>query len=305
MRLAELASRRGGPVSHAELARLGFTDDQIAWRCRHGRLHRIFYNAYCVGHRSLTDHAMLHAALLSAGPTAFLGHRTAAAAYGLRPVNRHALELTVPGGSRRRRPPILIHRTRHEPHRGDLATRNGLRVAGVPLMLVQLAGIEDQRELERLLSLVVARRLLRLDTPAGLRTLEATVARHPRHAGAAALNAALRAYRRIGRHDSWLEVRFDEIIAADPLIPEPQHNVKLNGWQLDRFWPEHRLAVELDGRGYHVAAKEMDRDRRKDLAMQRLGIQLLRYTDMMVEHDAAQIRADLHQFLHLELERAA
>ena len=70
-------------------------------------------------------------------------------------------------------------------------------------------------------------------------------------------------------------------------------------WEIDRFWPEHDLAVELDGRPYHVAANAMERDRIKDAFLLRQGITPLRFTDFRVEHDLPGILRDLRHFLKI------
>lgn len=290
-------------VSRRQLRELGFTPIQIAWRIEHGRLHRVHHNVYAVGHRALISHGHLIAALLSAGPTAFLSHRTAAAVWGLRPVNMNAIELTIPGQSRRAAPPLIIHRTRHAPHPHDLRTRTDLRVAALPLVLIQLAARETAEELTRLVEESVGRRLLRLDTPSGGREMEAALERHPRHPGMTQLTQVLRAYRAPPRHRSRLERAFDRLLAAHPEIPAPQRNVHIGRYEIDRFWPEHRLAVELDGRPYHVAARAMKRDRRKDSFLQRLGIRVVRFTDEEVEDDPDALLAEVYEILGIKPEQ--
>jgi hypothetical protein len=129
MALAQLAGRQDGVVARKQLLGLGFTAEQILWRVAHGRLHPVHHNVYAVGHQSLTNRAHLVAALLSVGPAAFLSHRTAAAVWGVRAVNLHTIELTIPGGTRRSSRPLVVHRTHHEPHCGDIRIRNGLRAS--------------------------------------------------------------------------------------------------------------------------------------------------------------------------------
>lgn len=293
VRLARLAARQL-VVSAEQLHELGFTRSQISWRVKHGRLHVVFHNVYAVGHTSLPPRAYLLAALLSAGPTAFLSHRSAAAAYRLRPVNRHEIHLVLPGAGRRPRPPLVFHRTRTDPHPADVRVRDGLRVAAPGLMLIQLAPTETDRELARLISALVGRRLLPLDTVSGLRDLQAVLARH--HVPAK-LRAALAGYTRPPRAKSELERAFDALIAPHPEIPAPQHNVHLGGWEIDRYWPAHRLAVELDGRPYHVAVAEMDRDRAKDIDLQKLGVRPVRIPDLRLECEPADVLADVRFFV--------
>jgi very-short-patch-repair endonuclease len=245
----------------------------------------------------LTSHAHLVAAFLSVGSRSFLSHRTAAALWGLRPVNVRDIELTLPGSGGRRHPSLTVHRTRSEPHPDDVRVRGQLRVSSVPRMLVELADREKSTELERLVTEAVRKRLVRLENRDGRAALEAALARYPGHAGIAKLTPVLAAYRRTKSRKSGLELAFDRLLAQHPEIPKPQTNIYIGHWEIDCFWPEHNLAVELDGRPYHVAAKDMERDRIKDAALLRQGITPLRFTDFRVEHDARGILGDLHHFL--------
>jgi hypothetical protein len=286
-------------VSRTQLRDLGFTDNQIRRMVRDQWLHRHHQNVFAVGHARVSDQAHLFAALLSLGARAFLSHRTAGAVWGLRSINVHAIELTLVGSAARPRDGLTLHRVRTEPHPDDVRTRGQLRVSSVPRMLVELAGRETPAELERLVTMAVRKRLLRPDAADGRAAIEDALARYRRHPGMSKLAAVLATYRRTESHKSQLELAFDRIIAQHPEIPDPERNVHIDVWEIDRFWPGHRLAVELDGRPYHVAAGDMERDRVKDAALLRQGITPLRFTDFRVEHDITGILADLRHFLAL------
>jgi very-short-patch-repair endonuclease len=295
--LARIAARQLGVVARAQLIELGFSHSQIKRRLALGRLHRVHHNVYAVGHPRLTSQACLVAALLSVGPRSFLSHRTAAAAWGLRAVNVHDIELTLPGNGGRPHRSLTVHRAREEPQPDEVRNRGDLRVSSVPRMLVELAAREKPAELARLVTMAVQRRLLRLDAQDGLAALEAVLARHRRRPGMATLKAVLAAYRRVDSSKSELERAFDRLIAPHPEIPKPNANVHIGPWEIDRFCPAHNLAVELDGRPYHLAAEAMEKDRIKDAALLRQGITPLRFTDFRVEHDARGILADLRHFV--------
>jgi len=295
--LAQVARRQRGLVCRTQLGDLGFSDPQIRRLLRDDWLIRIHHNVFAVGHRHLSDRAHLLAAVFTFNSQAFLSHRTAAAVWGLRAVNVRSIEVTVPGSGGRRREGLTVHRTDAEPDPADVRMHVDLRVSSVPRMLVELAGRETPPELERLVTTAVQKRLLRPDAHDGRATIEAALERHARYPGMAKLTAALATYRRTESHKSKLELAFDRIIAQHPEIPDPQRNINIDVWEVDRFWPEHRLAVELDGRPYHIAVKEMERDRVKDAALLRLGFTPLRFTDFRVEHDVAGILADLRHFL--------
>ncbi|MGH2872511.1 MAG: DUF559 domain-containing protein [Solirubrobacteraceae bacterium] len=288
-------------MSREQLRELGFSDEQVERRLEHSRLQRVYPRVYAVGHRRLVPHAHLLAALLSAGPRAFISHRTAAAVWGLRQaIDVRRIELTVPsGGGRRRATGFTVHRCTREPEPADLRVRDGLRVSAVPRLLVELASRERPAELGRLITVAVRKRLLRLDQADGLQQLEEALRRHRRRAGMAKLEQALSGYTRPDSSRSGLERAFDDMLRRHPEIPEPQRNVRLDVWEIDRLWPEHRLAVELDGRPYHVAVVDMERDRVKDAALQKLGLIPLRFTDFRMEHDQAGVLADLRHFLGL------
>ena len=54
----------------------------------------------------------------------------------------------------------------------------------------------------------------------------------------------------------------------------------IDGWEIDCYWPEARLAVELDGRPYHIAVRDIEKDKLKDAKLLRLQIKTMRITDM-------------------------
>jgi very-short-patch-repair endonuclease len=95
-----------------------------------------------------------------------------------------------------------------------------------------------------------------------------------------------------------LEKAFADWLATLPDIPVPQRNVKLAGrWEIDFLWPAQSLAVELDGRPYHSLPADQERDRIKDVWLQRHAISIVRVTEFRFEHDRAGIGADLRHFL--------
>jgi very-short-patch-repair endonuclease len=297
--LARIAGRQLGVVTRGQLYEVGFTYWQIRRRLGLGRLHRVHHNVYAVGHPRLTSQASLVAAFLSVGPRSFLSHRTAAAVWGLRAVNAHEIELTLPGTGGRKHAGLTVHRTQTEPHSADVRDRGQLRVSSVARMLVELAPRETPAELARLVTTAVQKSLLPLHRADARERLEAALARHERYPGMAKLTAVLAAYRRTDSSKSGLERAFDRLLAQHPEIPRPQTNIEIDHWEIDRFWPEHNLAVELDGRPYHIAVGAMERDRIKDAWLLRQGITPLRFTDFRVEHDIRGILRDLHHFLQI------
>ena len=61
-------------------------------------------------------------------------------------------------------------------------------------------------------------------------------------------------------------------------LPEPLMNEPFGPWELDLYWPQFRLVVELDDYVTHGNAVAFERDRRKDADLQRHGLRVLRIT---------------------------
>jgi very-short-patch-repair endonuclease len=291
--LSQSAARQEGVISREQLRLAGLSDKQIRTRERDGELHPLYTDVWAVGHRNLTPKGHLIAALLSCGPASFLSHRTAAALHGLRPVNVKAIEVTVVAKRTYVRPGLEVHRTAKPPAPTEIRTVGLLRYSSVPRTLIELASRETPAELDRLITEAAHKRLL------NLHAIEDALARHARRPGLARLKEALAAYRPRPDRKSNLERAFDRWLLEHPEIPEPQRNVYIGGWEIDCWWPEQRVVLELDGRDYHIAVQEMERDRLKDTKLQLLGIRPMRVTGDRWDLDRAGVHSDLMALLGL------
>jgi len=56
-------------------------------------------------------------------------------------------------------------------------------------------------------------------------------------------------------------------LVRDAGLPEPEAQVKLEGFTVDFLWPQDRVVFEIDGDRFHSSRSAFDRDRRKDLAL--------------------------------------
>ena len=253
-----------------------------------GQLLVLHRGVYALGHACLSMRGRLHAALLAAGPEAFLSHGTAAAHRGLRS-HPATVELTVPADhTPRRRPGLHLHRTTVLTDRHQARAYQGLLTATVPRIVVDLAGRERATEIQRLIREAI--RTGQFDLPA-LRV----VVDGP---GAGLARAALSRYLP-GSEDrrSWLETSFQSHQRHDSRLPVPLYNRHLCGFEVDVVWPEQRVTLELDGRSYHVAVGEFDRDRAKDRALTREHWRPLRVSDIEWEFDRTHVLHDLYAIL--------
>ena len=67
----------------------------------------------------------------------------------------------------------------------------------------------------------------------------------------------------------------------------------IGGWEIDCYWPEFSLAVELDGRDYHSSVQRMETDRHQGRRAAQAGDPALRITDLRFELEPERVFADL------------
>jgi very-short-patch-repair endonuclease len=286
------AERQSGVISYDQLIAAGFTPEEIRVMVRRGHLIRIARGVYALGHARLTPRGRLFAAHLIAGPDSFLSHRTAAAWRGLRAFPS-VIELTIPvGHTPPRRTGLRIHRTTTDTDRTQATLRDGLRTATVPRIIVDLARTERPGEIQRLIRESI--RTGQFD----LAALTAALDAHPRRPGTGLAGAALKRYLP-GSEDrkSWLEAQFQHHAQRDPRLPEPLYNQTLLGYEIDVMWVQQRVTLELDGRPYHVAVEDFDRDRAKDRRLTRNAWRPIRVSDFEWEHDRATVLDDVYALL--------
>jgi hypothetical protein len=281
-------------VSLDQLLGVGFTYDQVWWSVKRGHLYRVFQGVFAVGHPKLSQWGWLMAAQLSGGADAFLSHRTAAAALGLRPIATQRIEITVPRRRTQSRGRLVIHRTSKPPHPDDVTTKHGIRISSLPRMLIELAAAERPQELERLITASARKQLLNVDA------VERALRRHAGRPGVRMLAAAFRRYRPGPDRKSELERVFDRALERNPDIPPPEKNAFLDEWELDNYWPALGLDVELDGRPYHIALRDIEKDKYRDTKLfTRHEIVTLRFTDFRIEYDLAGCLNDIRDAMKL------
>jgi hypothetical protein len=292
--MARVCRRQDGAVRVDQLLELGFTRREMDRLLDGGAFIRRHRGVLLDARTPVSKRGYLFAALLALGPSSFLSHRTAAALDGLRAVNVRAIEVTVVAQHTPRHAGLIVHRAR-QLNADEVRTRGGLRFSSVARMLMELAPRETRAELDRLIAEAARRRLLHLDQ------LDHMLALHSGRPGVADLRAALEAYQPSHEDKSGLERVFAGWLATLPDIPAPERNVKLgNRWEIDFYWPAHTLAVELDGRPYHLLPADQERDRVKDVWLQRHAISIVRVTEFRFEHDRPGIEADLRHFLGVD-----
>lgn len=282
--IAGLAQRQHGVVERGQLVELGFTRSAITRLSQAGWLHRVHPVVYAVGHRRLTVEGTYMAAVLACGPAGVLSHRAAAALWGLRPSSA-SIEVTV-GTTARRVPGLRVHRSRRL-QADDITHQDRIPVTTVPRTLLDLAAVIPPDHLHKALDRAERLRLFDLGE------IEAVLARARGRLGAGALRRALGAWRP-DHMRSELERRFALVVRRRGL-PPPQTNVLVDGetatHEVDAFWAEHGLAVQLDGWEFHHTRRDREHDAESDTDLELTGLRVMRLTwDDVTTREARTVR---------------
>jgi very-short-patch-repair endonuclease len=280
--IARLAERQHGVVAVWQLLPLGLTQDEIDYRARIGRLHRIHRGVYAVGYRTLTPKGHRMAAVLAYGPDAVLSHRSAAAHWDIGP-GFWKIEVTTPY-SRRSRKGTRAHSSPLHPE--DITIHDGIPVTSVVRTILDLASQLNKDRLTRLIEEADRKELF------DLKALDRAIARRPHAPGIRRLDAVLAAYRGYADTRSKLERDFRALILKAGL-PEPQYNVIVQGLTVDVYWPEWKLVVELDGEPYHRPPSAFETDRVRDATLQKIDIRVLRVTGKRMDSEPGAVLADI------------
>jgi very-short-patch-repair endonuclease len=222
------------------------------------------------------------AAALACGAGALVSHRSAADLWDLLPTASTRIELAAPRG-RKPRAGLVVHRTRVLRDE-DRAEVDGIPVTSVARTIVDLADVVSPARLARALNQAELARLL--DVAAIHRVLECM----PGRRGGARLSRELARHepdRAFTRSDG--ERRMLGLCRRHGL-PRPHANAWVAGYEVDLYWPDADIVIEVDGGAVHRTSQAFHEDRRRDRALAAVGIQVCRVTDEDLADEAALAR---------------
>ena len=293
--VALYAKAQEGNCTIAQVLHLGANHSLVRRRLRAGRWLRrapavIGLADYPHGPRS-----DLWAAVLDAGQHAMACHESAGALHELGNFRLTEPSVLVPHGSHHVGALGRVHQSRRFPAPVLLG---GIPATPIVRTVLDLASTQTPLALGRLIDEVAVRRQSDLD--AIVRGHEWMV--RTRRTGSQRLGQAL-----LGRthgyvpSQSELERLLDVVIATLPVEP-PRREVDLPNRQqvphrVDRLFGDQRIIVEGDGRLWHARMAAMEEDKRRDRRALLLGYSTVRYSWHELQHDAAEVRAELFELL--------
>jgi very-short-patch-repair endonuclease len=264
-RIAELAGRQRGYVTRRQLLALGESRTEIAYRVKTGRLIPDYAGVYAVGHLSKDPMDRAHGAVLACGDRAVLSHQSAATLWG---IYRHwQRPFHVTDVSEHRHRGIAVHRSSLHPH--DRTRQLGLPVTSPARTLLDNAPRMTRKALTRAVNDLRRQGFLNLSD------LVELLIRAPRHPGARRLRPFAHTQR--GPTRSEFEDAFHAFTRRFGL-PNALVNTTLHGLEVDAYFPDHGVIVELDGWDFHSSRDSFESDRDRDATMLALGIVTVRIT---------------------------
>jgi predicted transcriptional regulator of viral defense system len=255
-----------------------------------GRLHRIHFGVYGVGHTDLSVHGECLAGVLAVGPGALLSYHSAGWLWGLWWGSAKPIHVTTTVS---RHHPAPVGVTRHRCRTmvdADRALVAGIPVTSVARTILDLAWKLRGDQLVRALARAEDLGLLDLDE------LHAVIERNRGHHGAKRLLYALATYERPIYSRSEFERRFvAHLVGAG--LPRPTTGWNEVGYELDVCWPERRFAVELDAFKTHGDRASFESDRDRDLALALAGIETIRVSELQFRREPDAIAAKIATLL--------
>jgi very-short-patch-repair endonuclease len=256
-----------------------------------GRFRHLYRGVYLVGPVE-PDRALEMGAVLFGGPSAVLSHTSALRLWEMSQIDPpRPVHVTVPGSGRRRRPAVVFHRVEAlaEDERGNL---DGIPITTPARTIADVAGMLASRELEQAVAvgeregLVTSKELAQLTE------------RYPRRPGMPLLRAILRERNECHFTRSEAERRCLQLL-RNAELPRPHTNVTVGPYELDLFWPEAGVAIEIDGWEHHSRRARFEADRRKDNWLRARGIDVIRLSWRQITHQATASAVQVGQALAL------
>ena len=269
----QLAARQLGLIARWQALAVGVTDRELRRRVESGALVPVFPGVYRVGGAPFTQETRWLAAVLAAGPEAWLSHRAGCAFRGF-DLRFPKAELTIAHERECDLDGVIVHRTRR---RHDVITVRGMPVTTKARTLLDVAGLLPYHVFEPLLQNAVTEGLIKIEAMYAI--LDRRGGRGVR--GVTATRRALGG----GLVDEKIQKRLELILAriiAQARVPKPERQHRLtcaDGREviLDNAWPDRRRAVEAVGLRWHGNAHQSAKTRARARSIRASGWELDEY----------------------------
>lgn len=301
-RITLLLQRQLGLISLQQLRELGHGQNLADARLRFGSWCRVGKGVYRLTAAPVTWEQRALGACMVAGPGAALSHRAAAAVLGLGGMRPGVIEVVVPVRFSPELPAhmAVVHRSRHL-DQVDVAKVGVLPVTTPARTVIDLAAQLSPGRLCDMVDEVLCSGMISVVRLR--RRMDALLSQG--RPGARAMRKAMAPWTPGPLPGSVSEMRVLRLILAAHLPPPVrQYSIPGPGARSIRFdlaWPQHRLALEVDGERWHGGPRQLSRDEARDLGAGAAGWEVLRATPAHL--GSPPVLADLLDALRIRLGR--
>ena len=297
-RIREIAARQHGVVGRKQLLAAGVSVGAISHRLKKGTLRPIHKGVYGTGPIPGRYHREM-AAVLACGPYAILSDRTAAGIWELMRPPRPEVPVDIAGPRNLRGPTsgVRLHR-RGRLGSDEVKHRHGLPLTSPSRTVFDLSSCLGPYELERVLARALRQQLAHPDS------VEDLLHRYPHRRGCRTLRKLLEDASGPDLTRSEAEVRFLALLRNGG-VPRPRVNSVVSGLEVDFFWPDRGVVVEIDGFAYHSHRSAFEDDRSRDARFTAEGLAVIRFTWRQIDSEPDKVLVRLSMALGAGTRRRA
>ena len=290
-----IARRQDNVISRTQVLDAGGSDALIANRIARGLWQPLQAGVYLVGSAPPTWDQELRAAVMAAGPDAFVSHRAAILRWGMSGLGASPLEISAPHSDRPKPEGVLLHRTR----RGEPTVRlGGVPTSGVERTLLESGAVCSLLVVEKATASAI-RRGLTTETK-----LDAYLLVHAGKGrrGVTKLREALDLFRNGGgAAGSDGEVAMLHQLHLHGIEP-PVRQLTIDIGQgrkatLDFAWPDRWKAIEFVGWEVHADPGVQDDDTWREDAIREAGWDLRRFAPYSLRIRPEAVATEVLHFL--------
>lgn len=281
-RILALASRQHGVVTRSQLLAAGVAVGAISHRLKKGTLQSLHRGVYRTGPITARFQPEM-AAALACGPEAVLSDLTAAGIWDMMSPRQPDSPVDVAGPRSLRGPASGVHLHRRGTLEDDeVVQRHSLPLTTPARTVLDLAAQLDPYQLERVLARALARNLVTVDA------VQAMLLRHPRRKGCRTLRMILADATGPALTRSEAEARCLALLRKGG-VPRPRTNAVVRGLEVDFFWPDRGVIVEVDGYTFHSHRNAFENDRRRDSILAADNLLVIRLTWRQIQNEPEKV----------------
>lgn len=291
--LTTIARRNHGVLTRADATGAGVSGQQLRRAVERGELDRLHPGVFRIAGAPWTLHQGLLLAVLAGGPGTLASHRSAAYLWGLDGSRPGQPEIVTPRHLRSRSATARCHEST-DLHLAQATERDRVPCTGIARTLVDLGAVVPVERVQQSVDDAVRRRLCSWED------LLHALAMHSRRGrrGVGALRAVLDATCGEPVPDSRFNRLVERLILDSSLRPPTVEFEVRDGAgrfiaRVDLAYPALKVALELDGRRFHLSSEAFERDRQRQNSLELQGWLVLRYTWLQYRTEPWRIVADI------------